>query len=351
MSVNAIPVLDSVTSQWDLALDRQFTTNVVEAYQANVALVGGENPGVYKQVDTTGRQGQFIQKAPNPEPEESYIPGTDQQGQAYGNREDFISLDDPLSTHAWFREDHVLQAHWDVIGSNAVGMGEALARKVDKRAFVTLANAARSGAQFDSQNNLQIHSGGNRVIRVGSSLVNAYDYVTSASTAALRLRSDLDDMCQRYDEANVPREGRVAYISPFAHRVARGDTGIFDMMFAQSANPNNLPMATIGMIAGFKIVMVNDRLPNTNISSAAVPSKYRGNFSIGAQASAGTPVVLTVGGVAGGRAPVGMRQLGGLRLENIWRGERRSWFRSATLYCGFGVMHPYTAGSIEVCSS
>lgn len=349
MSVNALPFLDSTSAQWDLALDRQFTTNVVEAYQSAVALVGGENPGVYKQIETVGRRGQFIQKAPNPEPDESYIPGTEQQGQAYGNREDFIELDDPLSVNAWFREDHVLQAHWDIIGSNAVGMGEALARKVDKRAFITLANAARAGAQFDSQNNLQIHSGGNRVLRTGSSLSNAY---SSDSTGALRLRSDLDDLCQRYDEANISREGRIAYFTPFAHRIARADTGIFDMMFAQSANPNNFPMATIGMIAGFKVVMVNDRLPNTNIVGANIPAKYRGNFSIGANASgAGTPVVLTVGGVAGGRAPVGMRQLGGLRLENIWRGERRSWFRSATLYCGFGVMHPYTAGSIEVVTS
>jgi len=166
--VNAIPVLDSSTQQWDLAMDTVFDPAVVEAYQSSVILFDQQYPGIKKSNDKDGYQGAFVQKAPNPEPDEVYTPGNLLVGQQYGNREDFITLDEPLVTHDWFRFDHVEVSRFPIIEPNVIGMGEALGRKLDKRGFITLAKAARSGSVYDSQgstNGLTIHSGGNRVFR------------------------------------------------------------------------------------------------------------------------------------------------------------------------------------------
>lgn len=377
-SVNALPFLDSSSASWDLALDRLFTENVVEAYQPAVILFNNEYPGVLKMNDDQGYQGQFIQRAPAPEPDDSYTPGTRLEGQQYGAREDFIQLDSPLVVHKWFRADHVAVSRFPMMESEFVSMGQALARKLDKRGFITLAKAARANsAVYDangSSGGLVIHNGGNRVTRQnGTGTMNAYPV---SSTGAANFRLDMDALCFQFDSNNVPREGRIAYCTPFILQVARQDTGIFDVQYAQMQSANNLQMGVIGEISGFKIVMANDRIPSGNITSTynwvtnaytgsgssvtqtgtnqtsatGTPSKYQGNFSYGAKASAGQPVVLAVGGIRQGSAPVGYRQVGAIKLDRQWYPEYQSWFASASVLGGFGQMHQYTAGSIEVTS-
>ncbi len=371
MSVNALPALDSSSAAWDLALDRLFTTSVIEAYQPSIVLFNNEYPGVLKMTDAAGYQGQFIQKAPEPEPDEGYTPGNDLQGQAYGFREDFVSLDQPLVVHKWFRNDHLAVSHFPIIEPVFKGMGESLARKLDKRGFITLAKAARGGSVTDSQGNLTIHTGGNRVTRTGGSVLGAYGTAGAPSAAgALVLRTDMDELCKKFDLASVPRAGRIAYITPQAAQIMQQDASIFDVRYAQNQSSNNLQMSVVGEMSGFQIVMVNDRLPAGNltgsvpwvdqfgnsIAGSGVPSKYQGDFrpngAAGSGSSAtGTPVVLAVGGVRQGSAPVGYRQVGGLQMDRKWVAEKQSWFASISVLGGFGQMHTYTAGSIEVTTS
>lgn len=366
-TVNALPLLDSTSAAWDLALDRKFTTNVVESFQPNIVLFNNEYPGVLKMTDEAGYQGQFLQKAPEPEPDEGYVPGNELQGQASGFREDMVTLDQPLVVHKWFRSDHIDVAHFPIIEPVFSGMGESLARKLDKRGFITLAKAARGGSVTDSQGNLTIHNGGQRVTRTGGSVLGAY---SMNAAGALLLRTDMDALCAKYDLASVPRPGRIAYITPQAHQIMQQDTGIFDVRFSQNQSAANLQMSIVGEMSGFQIVMVNDRLPAGNLTGSVpwvdqygnslagsgVPSKYQGDFrangAAGTGASAtGTPIVLAVGGVRQGSAPVAYRQIGGLRMDRKWVAEKQSWFASISVLGGFGQMHTYTAGSIEVTTS
>lgn len=366
-TVNALPALDSSSAAWDLALDRIFTTSVVESFQPNIILFNNEYPGVLKMNDSAGYQGQFLQKAPEPEPDEGYTPGNDLQGQAYGFREDFVTLDQPLVVHKWFRNDQIAVSHFPIIEPVFKGMGETLARKLDKRGFTTLAKAARGGSVTDAQGNLTIHNGGQRVTRTGGSVLGAY---AMTAAGALLLRTDMDALCVKFDLASVPRPGRIAYITPQAHQIMQQDNGTFDVRFAQNQSANNLQMSVVGEMAGFQIVMVNDRLPAGNLTGSVpwvdqfgnslagsgVPAKYQGDFRATGAAgtgstATGTPIVLAVGGVRQGSAPVGYRQVGGMQIDRKWVAEKQSWFSSISVLGGFGQMHTYTAGSLEVTTS
>ena len=346
MSVNALPFLDSSTASWDLALDRLLTPIVVEGLTANVVLFDGAYQAIAKFNDSQGFQGQFIQKAPDPSPAEEYTPGTEQVGDQYGFREDFISLDKMISQSAYFPINHLNVSHFEVIEPVISGKMQALARMLDFRGFVTLAKAARATSSVtDSQGSLTVHNGGNRITRSGASFVAAY---SADSTGAANFRADADDLCLAMDNDFVPREGRVLFITPEVNRLLQRDVNIFDVRYAQDMSANNLQRAIVGEMAGFKVVMVAGRIPSTNINGAAVPTKYQGNFSIGGASTAGLPVALAVGGVGQGRAPVGYRQVGSIVTGREYDLKRHSWFWTAGIHCGFGQMHQYTAGSIEI---
>ena len=149
------------------------------------------------------------------------------------------------------------------------------------------------------------------------------------------------------DEDDVPETGRYLFITPAIRRVLMQDTAIFDIQYGQNGSPNNLNNRLIGKLAGFDVLLANNKIPTTTVGLADEPtqSKYRGTFTFGAT---GTPAALALCGASDNMAAIGSVSLQGIVPEMEKDIKRSVYFMKAQILMGADVMHPWCAGSIEV---
>lgn len=355
--VNAIRALGSGSDDWALTLEREGSPMVAESYRTKAILVGGDNKAILKKVDTAGVTSQFIRKAWTPRPEIAYEFGTELVGQAYGFQELFIALDQrPIVNHAFVPKHLRRAAHFDMVAPILQGMIDENIREQDRRAFLALHKATRqtSGASLtDSNGALTISAGANRVtVQNGSGVTTAYGLNSSGATA---FRGAVASLRKLARDRDIP-EGGMLYITPYIGQVLSYDYGIYDIRYSQNGGANNFQKAVIGEMEGFKVMIVpgTDRMRNVNVNAATgssgFPSRYFGNYSYGAKATQGEPVAVAVFDGAEGTAPVGMRQLGPIDIEQDYRLENQGDLMAVSAWIGFDVLDSYLCGSIEVTS-
>ena len=361
-SLNVGAPLRSGTDDFALTLKKEGSAMVLEALRTGTVLCYEGSAAISKKVDSSGYQHRFIRKGWDVRPEIAYEFGAELVGQSYGFSEVDIALDQrPIVKHAALSKHLMAVSDFNMAAPVLKGLVDETMREIDRRAFLALHKASRvtSGATLlDSNGVLTISNGANRVnVQNATSLATQYSLDSTGaqnfrkSCAALRLlarQRDLDDSMQSD-----------LYITPYIAQVLSYDTGIYDVRFSQNASDNNYNRAKVGMIEGFNIVVVpgTDRIRtgstgNINSSTGAngYPSRYWGNYSYGAKASAGEVAALAVWRGPEGAAPVGMRQLGPIETDIVPQGEKRSSLFVVDAWVGFDVLDPYLCGSIEVTS-
>ena len=355
MSINVFNPAAGATTAQDLILTK-YIGSFEEAFRAQAMIYGSANESncVFKLPSTAGNAFQFLMDGQIDAPED-YQPGDTLLGQKAGSVQGIITSDKYVVAHHYIPKDQ--WKRWEQTPQKAANLGIQHQREIklqmDRRIFATHALAARA-ASSSTANGLLVHGGGIRKTRTGGSVATAYP---KSSTGAANFRSDLRDLAQQLDEANIPREPgtRMLYLTPYMNSVLLFDNTatLFSKDYIVSAGENNdILKREVQMIEGFTVAGI----PNTTTNLGSMPdqnvttglSKFRGNFT--PAASTGTPVAQIFCCGAAGERSVGMIEQDPLQHEMHYMPDKMSYLIMSYLLPGIGQMHPWCAASIEVIS-
>ncbi|PZR35770.1 hypothetical protein [Caulobacter segnis] len=191
-----------------------------------------------------------------------HTPGTDILGNQIPHTEIVVSPDDKLISHVFVADIDEILNHYDVRAPYTAELGQALARFYDTNVMRRVVQAARSGALFTGDQG-------------GTVLTNA-GYGTDASTLINGLSAGKEQM----DLKDVPIDTQPVYaVLPTSlwYMVARSDKNLNKDYNGGTSSIRDMALQTID---GITILKSNLTPFGTNDSAnAAIPAKYRANFS------------------------------------------------------------------------
>lgn len=332
--------------------------SLVEAYRDATALFDGSIPVIARQQIQGAKSKQFLMLSDTPEAE-FHVPGQELLGQQFEVASGEITLDDILVAHHDVPIVDIMTAHFDVLAPLGAKDGRRLARDYEKRIMRLAGTTARAAAV--TKNGLNIHNGGNRVTNSGSSSTAATAVATRypfSNTGANNFLADTAQLAYLMDNDNVPEQGRYLFISPYIRNVFQNSASNnllaanFNRDFNSAAGDFN--NRVIGNISGFNIV-VTTNLPgytsagHTGENVTTGLSKYQGQFNTASAGTAtGVPVALALCGASDGSAAIGAVEAMGVAAKMVEDDRRNTMFLKSQLFVGFGQMHPWCAGAIEV---
>lgn len=351
MAGNAVPFGTSSVAD-DLFL-KYYIGKFNTAPQSSVFLYSGEVPGVFRKTVTEGKSWQFLMEAWDPAAED-FDPGNEMLGQSFEEAEGTITPDKYIVAHNMIPRDEMHRSHFEVLGRRAVQHRSTLSRLMDRRGFITMALAARDTALTGARTGATVHNGGNRVTRAGSSTTYATALATAyprSSTGAANLVADIRQLARQLDEDNIPDgpQNRSLVMVPALRDVLLFDTTgqLFSTEYVVDNNNNRREVKTL---AGFRVLGFPNTtsgqgpLPNENFTTGL--SKYQANFTPGT--GQGTPVVLAMCNTMDGAAAAGLVTFEDIKHEVVYIPEKLSYLVMSYTYAGWGKMHPWAAGSIEL---
>lgn len=335
---NAQNFLNMSGDEWGLAL-KQYLGTVITQFREKT-LLWSDGMVIARQMITQGQSHQFLMFGDTPDPEEQ-PDGAELLGQQFEFADGTLTVDKRLICHKIVPTQRLAISHFDPLRPLAEANGTKLAEYFDKILFRVGVLAARTAAQ--TKNGLSIHTGGVSVSRSGGDITTVY---ADSSTGSANFRSDVAELGQKFDEADVPQDPGVRrlYIGPYIRRILRHETAIFNTDYSREMR-NSLNQRVVGELEGFLLMEPTNNLPSANFSTGA--SKYQGDFRY--NGATGRPAALALCSVPGKKA------IGFLQLEGItpyadvdkWNNNVRS---KAQMMIGAGVMYPPCAGEIRVTS-
>lgn len=332
---NAVRFLSDGETDYGLNLTENWGAMLSQFYKRTLFYDNTGNVGAYKNI-TQGKSHQFIQVSEDPTPE-NFTPGTQLLGQDYAFDDGTITVDDILVAHFDVPVDQKMLSHFDVMQPLMTKLGRSLAIQCDERLARMLTLSARTASKAD------YHNGGNVVERVGASVAAAYP---TSSAGAENFRGDVAELARLMDEDNVPEEGRVLFTTPYICEVLGYSDRVLNKDYIDDTLPNSLLRRVIGQIEGFTVLKTNSIPTADDSSNTALPSKYRGDFSLAG--STGQPVALAATGSAGDEKPYGVVEAMQPTLLLYEDPRRMTTFMRAAMMIGADVLSPYTAGEIYV---
>lgn len=334
-----------------------------------------------------------------------HTPGTFIAGDTVKMSKTSIEVDDILLAAMDVGYADLDIAHFDVLGPFAQKMGRSLAQSCDKKIAIMALNAARTGAVSG------IHPGGQLItVDTGTqSITSAYG---DTSAGAIAFRKDAAQLALKFDEDNVPEDGRYLFIPPYIKTILRNESILFNRDYNDPSVVGSLNNRVIGKLEGFNLILSNN-MPTGPVSGfTGFQAKYNlsmtvtdqvvksGSFVTGAlyeittastttannatnfpgasaytvtttftatgpgttdltaaakirssvtqPSGTGVPAAIALCGAIEGSAAVGMVQAAGIRSV-IQDDERRNTkFMKSQMMVGFGVLSPWCAGAIEL---
>ena len=136
-----------------------------------------------------------------------HTPGTQLTGDSIKHAEATINIDDKLVSQVFLADIDEAKNHYDVRSKYTEEMGNALAYRFDENVAATIAQAARTGTNFNTD-----LPGGTRVKILKSGTAN-----TAAAVAAVTgadLVTALWTVAQTFDENNIPENNRYFALDP-----------------------------------------------------------------------------------------------------------------------------------------
>lgn len=307
-------------------------------------------------------------------------PSTDPTGssvahvQQFSHNERIIYVDQKLISASLVSDIDEVMNHYDVRGKYASEQGRAVSYVFDKCAIFTLIQAARVAS-----NNAQLVSGEPG----GGTDGNAGRLAVGSTPTGQAIADACFSAAQRFDEIDVPKQGRTFVMSPQMAYACIKDPTIYAALQTSATqmqvqrinalstaittqgsgigapggligfgNPNLMfgnaswSAGSIGSIAGIEIV-VSNHIPSTDLSAsssnfwASLPNgsnanTYRANYSL----NGGTK------GVIFHESAVGGLQVRDLSVESQWYPEYQGTLLLTKLITGFNWLRPSSA--IEV---
>lgn len=256
---------------------------------------------------------------------EYHVPGTEIQGLTMNSNEVVITIDDLLISHGWIANIDEAKQHYDYRSIFSKEMGRALARQMDKHLFQVGILAARASNVVTGE------AGGSVILTSDADLGGTLNFDTSGDdlAAAIFLAA------QKFDEKDVPAEGRVAFVRPAQYYKLVKAVNNLNKDWGGSGSYAD---GNIVKIAGIDIQKTNN-LPHADLSAvtgvtAGTGNKYRGDFS---KTSA---LVMT-------KEAVATVKLLDLAMESEYHATRQSTFMVAKYAVGHGVLRPQCAIEIR----
>jgi hypothetical protein len=313
--------------------------------------IGGSFPSnvVQSKTVSSGKSWQFVNIADGPEPI-THTPGTELLGQNYAFDEGSVTIDGILVGHHDVPLDQIMQAHWDVLGPLAKGIGRRLASNFDRRLFVIAVKAALTAAR--TKDGFTVHNGGNVVDRVAAGHTVAYPV---SATGARNFRDDCDQLAYLMNVDNVPEEGRYLAIDPYIGLVLQQDVTLFDPDYSRN-NQNSMNDNQVKKISGFTLLGATNNLPTTVIGATSLggnlPAKYHFDGVYNGTGD-GRPVAVALCGADEGRAAIGYvaaatEELGPIHAVLETDNRRNTKFMKGQMMVGADVLSPACAGVIMV---
>ena len=177
-------------------------------------------------------------------------------GSAIKHAEATINIDDKLVSNVFLADIEEAMNHYDVRSKYTEEMGNALAYRFDQNVAATIAQAARTGTNFNTD-----LAGGTRVKILKSSAAN-----TAAAVAAVTgadLVTALWTIAETFDVNNVPENNRYFALDPANYYKLAQTTDVLNRDWGGSGAYAD---GTVLKVAGITIIKSN-HLPKSNRSA------------------------------------------------------------------------------------
>lgn len=265
--------------------------------------------------------------------------GTELLGLDSPLREVSISLDDrPLVSHFELDDIDVAFAHFEYRAEMAAQTGKELAKQLDKRIACLIAKSATDTAATTTSAGFPAVNGTNGIITAAGTLPTAGVYGDGQATALL---NELENVAIAFDEKDVPSDQRYVMVKPgmwYALRNLGVPSGASSVLGGGALNNNAMfgqPTGAMGYDQslahlGFQIYRSVNAPWGTDLSSSALPAKYKFNFT-NTQAIIWHPDCC------------GVVQKIGIATEQERDVRRQSDFMVAKMLTGGGTLRPYCA--------
>ena len=250
---------------------------------------------------------------------EYHTPGTQLTGNAIKHAEVNINIDDKLVSNTFIADIDEAKNHYDVRSQYSVEMGNALAYKFDQNVAATIAQAARTATNFNTD-----LPGGTRIkiVAANKAAVTGANLVTALWTAA-----------EKMDINNVPEDNRYVVLGPTEYYKLAQTTDVLNRDWGGSGAYAD---GTVLKVAGISIVKSN-HLPTTNRSAVTGENNtYHANYTDSV-------------GLVFNKQAVGTVKLMDLKMEQTGSDVHALWqgtFMVGSMAHGTGVLRPDCAVEI-----
>ena len=250
---------------------------------------------------------------------EYHTPGTQLTGNAIKHAEVNINIDDKLVSNTFIADIDEAKNHYDVRSQYSVEMGNALAYKFDQNVAATIAQAARTATNANTD-----LPGGTRIKIVAAN---------KAAITGANLVAAMWSAAEQFDINNVPAEDRYLALGPTEYYKLAQTTDVLNRDWGGSGA---YAEGSVLKVAGIHIVKSN-HLPTTNRSAVTGENNtYHANYTDSV-------------GLVFNKQAVGTVKLMDLKMEQTGSDVHALWqgtFMVGSMAHGTGVLRPDCAVEI-----
>ncbi len=307
MTVSRLGLVNNTGSSYDALFLKVFSGEVLSAFRKATVF---ENLHTVRTI-SSGKSAQF--PIIGLSSTSYHTPGTQLTGAAIKHAEATVNIDDKLVSQVFLADIDEAKNHYDVRSQYSSEMGNALAYKFDQNVAATIAQAARTGTNFNTD-----LPGGTRIkiVAANKAAVTGANLVTALWTAA-----------EKMDINNVPEDNRYVVLGPTEYYKLAQTTDVLNRDWGGSGAYAD---GTVLKVAGISIIKSN-HLPTTNRSAVTGENNtYHANYTDNV-------------GLVFNKQAVGTVKLMDLKMEQTGSDVHALWqgtFMVGSMAHGTGVLRP-----------
>ena len=313
MTVSRLGLVNNTGSSYDALFLKVYSGEVLSAFRKATVF---ENLHTVRTI-SSGKSAQF--PIIGLSSTSYHTPGTQLTGAAIKHAEATVNIDDKLVSQVFLADIDEAKNHYDVRSQYSSEMGNALAYKFDQNVAATIAQAARTGTNFNTD-----LPGGTRIkiVAANKAAVTGANLVTALWTAA-----------EKMDINNVPEDNRYVVLGPTEYYKLAQTTDVLNRDWGGSGAYAD---GTVLKVAGISIIKSN-HLPTTNRSAVTGENNtYHANYTDNV-------------GLVFNKQAVGTVKLMDLKMEQTGSDVHALWqgtFMVGSMAHGTGVLRPDCAVEI-----
>ena len=313
MTVSRLGLVNNTGSGYDALFLKVFSGEVLSAFRKATVF---ENLHTVRTI-SSGKSAQF--PIIGLSSTSYHTPGTQLTGAAIKHAEATVNIDDKLVSQVFLADIDEAKNHYDVRSQYSTEMGNALAYKFDQNVAATIAQAARTGTNFNTD-----LPGGTRIKIVAAN---------KAAVTGANLVSALWTAAEKMDINNVPEDNRYVVLGPTEYYKLAQTTDVLNRDWGGSGAYAD---GTVLKVAGISIIKSN-HLPTTNRSAVTGENNtYHANYTDNV-------------GLVFNKQAVGTVKLMDLKMEQTGSDVHALWqgtFMVGSMAHGTGVLRPDCAVEI-----